>query len=159
MEGIINPRTAFQCGAKDRLKAWRDFRLHIKDHSLDEQIVQAVEWWSQVPLSSTDTIDPYSPTTWPTPWEMLHEGSICEYSAMLGVAYTLYYLDESRDNITVQHVANATENFFIILLPQSQDRYILIYSLYEPPLQMPDENVEPQWATLSNHNLKTIITQ
>ena len=80
-----------------RLSKWRAFRKGLNTNKTREICETVINWWKMAPISSM-TIDPVDSSTWPTPWEMLHSGDICEDSIALGMSYTIYYANEKIPN-------------------------------------------------------------
>lgn len=74
---------------KSRLQFWKDLRNGLVDLSKSE-LLKVVEFWALAPLCSR-TIDYYSFETWPTAWELLHQGNFCKSTIGLGIFYTLYH--------------------------------------------------------------------
>jgi hypothetical protein len=79
---------------EERLSAWKTFRDQLD--SEDNPIQLAIDFWNSVPRK-TRNIDPYDPTTWPDPWQMIEENSYCDYTAILAVAYTLMLTEKCQD--------------------------------------------------------------
>lgn len=87
----------------ERLASWREFRIELQssynfceDNSIDDQsLLQCLDaistWWEQAPLVSM-AIDPFNHDTWPTIWEIIHQGECCKYSRGLAMAYNISYV-------------------------------------------------------------------
>ena len=75
---------------EDRRREWQKFRLDDLDHEMtdEEHLQMVIDWWSLAPLSSR-SIDPYDPTDWPTGWELVMSGDVCDFSIALGMEQTL----------------------------------------------------------------------
>ena len=73
-----------------RLKAWRLFRKDIANEDVEHALEECIKWWRSVPIG-VRSIDPYTPDTWPTAWELLYYNDFCEHSRGLGMYYTLWY--------------------------------------------------------------------
>lgn len=84
----------FEKKFEDRLKQWYNFRYTLT--TAPDPIQSAIDFWNQVPVSYRN-IDPYEPTTWPNPWEMIEENSYCEYTKILAVAYTLKLTEQFKE--------------------------------------------------------------
>jgi hypothetical protein len=76
----------FEKKFEERLRYWHDFREDLINH--EDPIQAAIDFWNRAPVSYRN-IDPYDPTTWPDPWEMIEENLYCEYTKILAIAYTL----------------------------------------------------------------------
>jgi hypothetical protein len=79
---------------EDRLAAWKQFRRRLETE--ENPIQQALDFWRYIPKTKR-SIDPYDPTTWPDPWEMIEEDSYCEYTGILAVGYTLMLTEKYKD--------------------------------------------------------------
>ena len=73
-----------------RLKAWRLFRKGIANKDVEHALEECIKWWRSVPIG-VRSIDPYTPDTWPTAWELLYYNDFCEHSRGVGMYYTLWY--------------------------------------------------------------------
>ena len=95
----------FQLSPKERRQEWRQFRLCDLDKNMsdEEHLQMVVDWWSPAPLS-TRYIDPYKPSEWPTGWELVINGNICDYSIAIGMEQTLL-LREGRWTSERVHLA------------------------------------------------------
>jgi len=60
-----------------RLLHWRNWRLELSTMNAEERLKSIAQWWFYVPLV-TSLIDPWDDSIWPTPWELVGEGQICE---------------------------------------------------------------------------------
>jgi len=69
--------------AEDRLKIWRDIRQN-KDLSLSNLL----EKFSKIKQLSR-YLDYYTPSSWPTPFEIVHEGYLCQSGITLVLTATL----------------------------------------------------------------------
>lgn len=68
------------------LDAWYQFRQQLETSSSPLEDVHA--YFSKVPEVKIYT-DPYDQSTWPTPWELIHENEYCPFNKILAVCYTL----------------------------------------------------------------------
>jgi hypothetical protein len=73
----------------DRILAWRELRKNVLGKSLEDMLKSINVWWSYTPIVK-QTVDPYTPESWPTPWELINNGSFCRNAVALGQAYTLW---------------------------------------------------------------------
>lgn len=106
----------------ERLASWREFRIGLQssyslyeDYGGDQdntRLVSCLElintWWQQTPIVSV-AIDPYDPISWPTVWEIIHQGECCKYSRGLAMAYNMHYMD-SRVRVTLDRVYDTVFN-------------------------------------------------
>lgn len=70
----------------DRLRAWSEFRSCLESSA--DPIQDTIDFYNRAPLVSI-SVDPYDETTWLEPWDLLHENTYCNFSIILGIAYTL----------------------------------------------------------------------
>ena len=71
-----------------KLSAWREWRTQLSEMDPVSAIVEVAEWWKFVPMVNK-TFDPWRPETWPTPWELISNGSFCLNAQGLGIFYSL----------------------------------------------------------------------
>lgn len=88
---MTNP---FDLRKEERRREWQKFRNNELSKNLSDKdhLQMVVDWWSKAPLSSR-SIDPYDPDTWPSGWELVMNGDICEFSMALGMEQTLLLRD------------------------------------------------------------------
>lgn len=72
----------------ERLAVWRKFRQDFPENGTIEDVIAA---FSQVKLARR-SIDYYTPESWPTPFEIVTEGLLCQSGLTLVVASTLITL-------------------------------------------------------------------
>lgn len=97
MENVISFRDFWIQSPNKRLNDWRNFRRSIVGNKIDETIDTIWQCWSMAP-EVTLSLDPYDPSTWPTLWEMIQQGSCCKYSRSVALSYTIYYLYPNLPN-------------------------------------------------------------
>lgn len=61
---------------EQRIDDWAKFREELSSLDFQQQLVRVAEYFSDVPLGSR-VIDYYTPSSWPSPWEILHHGLYC----------------------------------------------------------------------------------
>lgn len=107
-----------------RLKDFRDFRVGLsEENNLEVKLQMIVDKWKLVPIS-TRIIDPYSPHTWPTPWELLHENNYDENCVAVIIFHILNMIDIESKILLVEH----KEKTFLKLIILVDDNYVLNYS-------------------------------
>lgn len=109
---------------EERLRLWKDLRDDIKDSSLEVQLTSVARFCSTIPFGSR-SVDYYSPSEWPTPWEILFYGSFCTSSISLLMYYTLVLLPTTID-IEIFLVEDDED---VYLLPVIDNQFILNYEL------------------------------
>jgi len=85
----------------ERLAGWREFRIELQSEYDCERdalsLLGAIStWWQQAPIVSV-ALDPFNPKSWPTVWEIIHQGECCKYSRGLAMAYNIHYIDPEAD--------------------------------------------------------------
>ncbi len=75
---------------EDRLRAWVDFRDSLVNSP--DPIKDVIGLYSKAPAVNIQ-VDPWDPSSWLSPWELLRENSYCEFSKILGICYTLQLTD------------------------------------------------------------------
>ena len=109
-----------------RILEWREFRSSIKDLSEIEQLEKIAEFWSKVPLI-TYSIDWDRPETWPTAWELIHEGNFDNSAIGYLIEQTLIAIGWDPERLLLTYVRDKTnEDRLMILIVD--DKYVLNYS-------------------------------
>ena len=75
---------------EERLILWREFRETLEISS--DPIQDTIDFYNQAPYCSI-AADPYTPSTWPDPWELLEENNYCSFVKILAICYTLQLTD------------------------------------------------------------------
>ena len=75
---------------EERLILWREFRETLEISS--DPIQDTINFYNQAPYCSI-AADPYTPSTWPDPWELLEENNYCSFVKILAICYTLQLTD------------------------------------------------------------------
>jgi len=75
---------------EERLILWREFRGSLE--SSKDPIQEAIDFYNQAPYCSI-AADPYTPSSWPDPWELLEENNYCAFVKILAICYTLQLTD------------------------------------------------------------------
>ena len=75
---------------EQRLSGWSAFRetLELSDDPLQD----VINYYNKIPTVSIQT-DPYTPSTWPGPWELVNENMYCDFCRVLGMCYSLQLTD------------------------------------------------------------------
>jgi hypothetical protein len=109
----------------DRIHLWRMLRKSMKSLPTDKKIQKVVEFAATIPYTAR-TIDYYSPSTWPAPWEILHNALFCANGISILLYHTLK-LSEIQD-IELLLVNYAGD---IFLLPCVDGIHVLNFSIGE----------------------------
>jgi hypothetical protein len=97
--------------AEERIVLWRSFREEIAPLQEQEQLNRIAEFFADIPIGSR-CLDYYTPSSWPTPWEILHDKMFCPNTISLLIFHTL--------NVVLGNGRAA-----IILIEDDRDRYLV----------------------------------
>lgn len=79
---------------KNRLRDWKEFKdAFLKKQTDLEQLELVNNYWQQFPIGGF-TLDIDSPKLWPSPWELMYEGNLCQNSLAYLMEQTLILGDE-----------------------------------------------------------------
>lgn len=108
--------------------SWRRFRLELisSSDSKEEKLQKIVEFWSSIPRVSR-TIDYYTPESWPTPWEIIHDQLYCESGVSLLMYYTVKLIPELNELPISCYVIDDGSDEFLIF---AHGEYVLNYTPY-----------------------------
>jgi hypothetical protein len=97
---------------EQRLSTWRDLRN--KNHSNIEEVL---EDFSSIDVKSR-YLDYYTPSSWPTPFEIVNEGYFCQSGITLVLASTLVYKGFLNNDEIIYPVIsnNITGNSGLVIL-------------------------------------------
>ncbi len=109
---------------EERLNLWKKLRDDIKFFTLEDQLAAIVEFCSTMPFGSR-TLDYYTPTSWPSPWEILFHGSFCTSSISLLMFYTLTLLPTEK----IIELFLIEDDTGVYLIPVINNQIILNYEL------------------------------
>ena len=76
---------------EDRLRDWSQFRADLDAH--ENPLKVAIEKYRYAPTVSMHT-DPWDPSRWPSPWELIQENTYCDFCKLLGICYSLQLTDK-----------------------------------------------------------------
>lgn len=79
----------------NRVASWKLFREKVS--MSEDPLTEVLKKYNAIPTDKLN-VDPYDPTAWPGPWELLTYKSYCEFSKLLGVAYTLQLTEHFSDS-------------------------------------------------------------
>ena len=92
---------------EDRLTLWRKFRAGLELSK--DPIQDAIDFYNQAPACGLAT-DPYTPSTWPNPWELLEENNYCFFVKILAICYTLQLTDVLSQALYEIHITRDNKN-------------------------------------------------
>ena len=115
----------------ERIRAWKNLRDEIVMLPFHEALDLVAEFWGTVPLHTSKTVRIYEPETWNTPWEILHENSLCENKVGIMIYHTLVaaYADDDVD-VTMRIAHDGKEEFLVVDIDRtylSDEKYTLNY--------------------------------
>jgi hypothetical protein len=119
MNPFLNP-------ASERLSEWRNFRASIKDMTDLDQLLKVANWCSQAPLCNY-SMDWDNPKSWPTPWQLIHEGIFCPTAVAYLMEQTLLMAGWSSERLRLIYVKNSEEQVEKMLL-LVDDEWVLNYA-------------------------------
>jgi hypothetical protein len=92
---------------EERLTLWRKFREDLETSK--DPIQDTINFYNKAPIVRIAS-DPYTPSTWPDPWELLEENNYCEFVKILAICYTLQLTDCLSHCTYVIHTAYDIKN-------------------------------------------------
>ena len=117
---------------RERLRHWRDFRKTFNNKQTDEeQLLAVAQYWSEWPEVS-HYIDPDYPKGWPTPWEIIVDGTVCPNTIPLMMEQTLLLADDRwiPERLELLYVdEKQISTMFMLLVVDA--KYVLNYSRNE----------------------------
>jgi hypothetical protein len=99
---------------EERLRIWHDFRQVLE--SAEDPFQEAMDTYETVPTEHM-SVDPYTPSAWPNPWELIKENSYCLFGKMLGIAYSLQLTERfSQEEFEIHiFIDRAKSNHYYLL--------------------------------------------
>jgi len=92
---------------EERLEIWREFRCGLE--TATDPIQQTIDFYGQAPTCSI-AADPFTPSTWPNPWELLEENNYCSFVKILAICYTLQLTDVLSQASYEIHITRDNKN-------------------------------------------------
>jgi len=127
---------------EDRLVFWANFRQELEEAEDPFRLVR--ELYNKSPLVSIYT-DPWTPSMWPDPWELIEENKYCDFCIVLGMCYSLQLTERFKHSKFEIHICIDRANSDLLYLLIIDDEHVLGYDRYETVTkdQLP-ETLEPQ---------------
>jgi|TARA_B110000977_G_scaffold158923_1_gene202618 hypothetical protein len=97
----------FEKKYEERLGIWREFREGLE--TAEDPIQEAIDFYNQAPYCLI-AADPFTPSTWPDPWELLEENNYCMFVKILAICYTLQLTDVLKRSNYEIHITRDNEN-------------------------------------------------
>ena len=101
--------------SESRLSLWKNFREEITPLDTAVQIQKVAKFFQQTPIG-TRSLDFYTPSTWPTPWEILYNGTYCPNSISLLIYYSLVLLPKFDRKVDIWLIEDSTDRFLVPVL-------------------------------------------
>ena len=117
----------FNLRYEDRLSQWRQFRDRLETSKNPYE--DLIEFYKDAPIVSIHT-DPYDPTVWPNPWELINENQYDEFCILLGMAYSLQLCDRFTGVDFEIHIGIDTKKSITYYLLKAGDTVMSIYKNY-----------------------------
>ncbi len=136
---------------EERLALWKTLRKDIASLPLREQLDKIAEFCKSMPFGYR-TLDYYTPSSWPTPWEILFHGSFCTSSISLLMAYTLQLIPNEK--IIEIYLVDDNENIY--LLPVIDNQFVLNYHLGQVSMYSDIKNDFKVLQKYTQNEIKTI---
>ena len=99
---------------EDRLASWAEFRSTLE--GTKDPIQDTIEFFGKAPLVNIQT-DPYTPSSWPDPWELIKENIYCPFVKILAICYTLQLTDvlsEVNYEIHITHDQEKSSTYYLL---------------------------------------------
>lgn len=114
---------------RERVRDWREFRLTFSETETDkQQMEKTLCYWKEYPVLAR-YLDVDFPETWPTPWELLSEGQLCEAGICLMMHQTLILSDKrwTPDRVEMMFVDDRkkSDQFMVVVVDQ---KHVMHYS-------------------------------
>lgn len=134
-----------------RLNLWMQHRETMSDKSLMEKLDHVAWFWSEFPLVNY-SLDPYNPSAWPTPWEMLYDGNICQNGIAYMMAATLALMDV--ENVCLKVIRTSEREMLITQV----DDIVLGYIHGRPCMTdlLPQHTVQTMYAIDDNGRVSEV---
>lgn len=111
----------FELKFEERMSAWRNFRESLETSK--DPIQDTIDFYNKAPICKF-AADPYTPSCWPDPWELLEENNYCPFVKILAICYTLQLTDcLSRATYKI-HIKHDKENSTTYYLLYINDRVV-----------------------------------
>lgn len=106
---------------EQRLCDWHSFRQSLE--TSDDAIQDVIDFYQTAPRVLINC-DPWDPSTWPSPWELIEQNEYCDYCILLGICYTLQLTDKFTNSKFVIHIGIDQQNSTSYFLLSVDDRIV-----------------------------------
>ena len=101
---------------EQRLSEWSTFRDTLE--TSNDPLQDVIDYYRKIPTVSINT-DPYTPSTWPSPWELVNDNMYCDFCRVLGMCYSLQLTDRfSREKFEI-HIGidnKRSEHYYLLVV-------------------------------------------
>ena len=104
----------FEKKYEERLSLWRELRDSLETSK--DPIQDTIDFYSRAPMAKYGA-DPYTPSSWPDPWELLDENNYDPFVKILAICYTLQLTDclsQATYEIHIKHSTEKTGTFYFL---------------------------------------------
>lgn len=101
---------------EQRLSEWSAFRDTLE--TSNDPLQDVIERYNSFPTVSSYT-DPYTPSMWPSPWELVNENMYCDFCIVLGMCYSLQLTDRFSQEEFEIHIGinkERSEQFYFLVV-------------------------------------------
>ena len=91
---------------EERLAIWRELRTDLEVSK--DPIQDVIDFYSNASMCLIAS-DPYTPSAWPDPWELLEENNYCPFVKILAICYTLQLTDRFSQSVFEIHITHDKE--------------------------------------------------
>lgn len=113
----------------ERMMEWKKFRETLKEFTEIEQLEKVAVWFGQWPTERY-LLEWDNPDEWPTPWEILYEGDMCQTTIAYLMSQTLILSGWDTNRLQLSYIDNKKEQLQVMVLIVD-NKHVLNYSIYE----------------------------
>jgi len=115
---------------ENQLDEWIKFRHCLPDSSSPLEDI-ATFWSTKKIIQYNNSIDPYYPASWPTPWEIIAKGKYDDLTIAIMIGYTIKLTDQFKNsNIVIKIQVDQTRTRLYNLV-YVDDIYVLNYNRFK----------------------------
>lgn len=96
----------FEKSIEDKISAWAEHRNNLNTST--DPFMETWEFWQKAPyVPYNKDIDPFNPSSWPTPWEVIVENKYDDFTKALMIARSLKFTDRfKKSKIEIKTLVN-----------------------------------------------------
>ncbi len=103
------------CTYIEMLREWKQHRVDIVALPFEDAMKAVAKFWGTVPIHTSKNVRLYEPETWMSPWEILHENSLCENKVAIMIYHTLVAAYEDDDvDVTMRVAYDKGDEFLVV---------------------------------------------